>query len=87
MGPKPTSSDSHNGVGGLGFCARMETLCLVSRVSRSSVANDGRCVEKFVAVSGPDAAVTAFLVTPVMESAVLLMLTTLSLDTCWRKTL
>src|SRR5712664_3667752 len=65
----------------------MVTLCCCSCVSRSSVANAGRCVWNFVDVVSLVESLTAFFVEPVMASPVLVMLVTLLSATCCKKVL
>ena len=76
-GPKPSSSVSQSGVGGLGGSARMLTLFLMSDASRLSLAKLGRSVMKLVALGCPDPPLTAFFVVPVIEFPVAVMFTTL----------
>src|ERR1700730_11969308 len=87
VGPKLNSRVSHSGVGGVGGWALMVTWCCSRRGSRSWPANAGRWVEKWVALSWPDPALTALRVTPVIASPGLVTLMTLSAWTCCLKTL
>jgi hypothetical protein len=50
VGPNHRSNVSHHGVGGFGGSARMPTWFLISAASRSSLANEGRSVEKSFAL-------------------------------------
>ncbi len=55
----------------------MLTLFVMSAASRSSLANDGRSVEKSLALGWPDPALTARRAVPVIESPVAVILITL----------
>src|ERR1700730_3028624 len=87
VGPNQRSSVSQNGVGGFGGSARMLTLFLSSAASRLSLANEGRCVTKSLALGCPVPALTAVFAVPVIESPVAVMLTTLPALTSSTKTL
>ncbi len=65
----------------------MVTLLETSRLSRLSLANCGRWVWKRVELGPPCDSLTGLREFPVIESAVLVMLVTLSSVTCSMKTL
>src|SRR5260370_13105053 len=87
VGPKLRRSCSQNGSGGFSGLAVMVTPCCSSSVSRLSLANDGCCVVKWVALVPVPGSATGVLVTPVMASPVVVTVTTLSSVTCSLKTL
>jgi hypothetical protein len=64
----------------------MLTFALINSASRLSFANDGRTVAKSFALGWPAPALTGVFATPVMESPVAVMFTTLFAFTCAMKT-
>src|SRR3989442_534054 len=86
VGPKLNRRVSHRGVEAFGSLALITTLCSWRSFSRSSVANAGRWVWNFVELV-PLESFTAFLVTPLIASPVLVMLLTLSAETWSRNEL
>ena len=65
----------------------MLTWFLISAASRSSLANEGRSVEKSFALGCPEPALTAFRAVPVIESPVAVMLMMLPASTWSMNTL
>src|SRR5260370_3224201 len=87
VGRKLRRRCAENGRGGFSGLALMVTPCCSSSVSRLSLANDGCCVVKWVALVPVPGSATGVLVTPLMASPVVVTVTTLSSVTCSLKTL
>jgi len=83
VGPKLRSNVNQSGGGGFSGLALMVTPCCSRRGSRLSSAKEGRCVEKWVALTVlVGDSLTGVLVTPVIASPVVVTLITLPAATC-----